>query len=150
MQFFFNCTVQLYSYIFLLLLTDTWYMHFPSQGLEDANEGISMATIDPAGSIPLIHFYLQVFPRVSFISVYFLSLFFFYIDERPRNDRQAGKNFTMKHSIKNAIRNVYSRSQKREIFLAKCIHKSKCFIIEKDREREIPLRQQLVFKTRGE
>lgn len=60
-----------------------------------------MATIDPAGSIPLIHFYLQVFPRVSFISVYFLSLFFFfYIDERPRNDRQAGKNFTMKHPIK--------------------------------------------------
>lgn len=37
-----------------------------------------MATIDPAGSIPLIHFYLQVFPRVSFISVYFLSLSFFF------------------------------------------------------------------------
>lgn len=37
-----------------------------------------MATIDPAGSIPLIHFYLQVFPRVSlFRYISSLSFFFF-------------------------------------------------------------------------
>lgn len=149
MQFFFNCTIV---FLYFSFTSHGHVVHaFSFIGFRRRQRGYFHGNHWSCGLYTPDSLLSSSFSsRFFYFGIFSLSLFFFYIDERPRNDRQAGKNFTMKHPIKNAIRNVYSRSQKREIFLAKCIHESKCFIIEKDREREILLRQQLVFKTRGE
>lgn len=105
-----------------------------------------MATIDPAALSP-----------DSLLSSSFSSRFFYFDISSPftsmnahtrgRNDRQAGKNFTMKHPIKNGrFEKCALAIEEREIFLTKrnFIHENK--VLSKKIGRD-PSRQ-LVFKTK--
>lgn len=104
-----------------------------------------MATIDPAALSP-----------DSLLSSSFSSRFFYFDISSPftsmnahtrgRNDRQAGKNFTMKHPIKNGrFEKCALAIEEHEIFLGtNFIHESK--VLSRKIGRDPP--RQFVFKTK--
>lgn len=144
MQFSFNCTVQLYSYIFFYFSRTRGTCIFLHRVQKTPTRVFPWQPLI-LRLYPPIHFYLQVFLRVSFISIFSLFLHRWTPTRGGRNDRQAGKNFTMKYPIKNS-REMCTRDRRnfsRNVFTK--------IMFYRKRQGETP--QQFVFKTnaaRGE